>query len=235
MKYLGNHFDIHTGGIDHIPVHHTNEIAQSEARTGEKYVNYWMHVNFLNDTAGKMSKSSGDFLSLQVLLDEGISALAYRYYLLTTHYRAEIAFSLESLRGSKQAFDKLCSWMIENKSDNGRVYEEYKKEFDEFIFSDLGTPQAIALIWKLLKDDNITNSDKYVSIISFDTVLGLGLHTLKKELIDIPNEVQTLLDARKEARDKKDFAESDRLRDEIARLRFIVKDGPNGQEISMKN
>lgn len=236
MKYLGNHFDIHTGGIDHIPVHHTNEIAQSEGANGVKYVNYWMHVNFLNDATGKMSKSSGDFLRLQSIIDEHISPLAYRYYLLTTHYRAEIAFSFESLRGSVSAYEKLCVWMGENKSNvTGLISEEYKKEFEKFILNDVGTPQVIALIWKLLKDDTVSDTDKYATILAFDEVLGLGLKDVvkaEKEVVEIPAGMQVLLDARKIAKDNRDFVESDRLRDELYRLGFVIKDGPNGQEIS---
>lgn len=236
MKYLGEHFDIHTGGIDHIPVHHTNEVAQSEAATGTKYVNYWMHVNFLNDLGGKMSKSNGDFLRLQSVIDEHIPPLAYRYYLLTTHYRAEIAFSFESLLGSKQAYDKLVAWMAEHKGNaSGLVSVEYKSEFNKFMFSDIGTPQAIALIWKLLKDDSVSVDDKYATILAFDEVLGLDLKNAKKaekETIEVPAGMQVLLDARKIAKDNRDFVESDRLRDEIYRLGFVVKDGPNGQEVS---
>ncbi len=234
MKYLGNHFDIHTGGIDHIPVHHTNEIAQSEATTGEKYVNYWMHVNFLNDATGKMSKSKDDFLRLKSITDEHISPLAYRYYLLTTHYRAEVAFSFESLMGSKQAYDKLCAWMAEHKGDIGTIHIEYKKEFEETILNDVATPQAIALIWKLVKDGLVSDADKYATILSFDEVLGLGLKDVKKEVVEIPAGIQILLDARKVAKDSRDFLESDRLRDEIYKLGFVVKDGPNGQEVSKK-
>lgn len=232
MKSLGNHFDIHTGGIDHIPVHHTNEIAQSECATGVKYVNYWMHVNFLNDQSGKMSKSKEDFLRLKTIIDENISALAYRYYLLTTHYRAEIAFSFTSLKGATSAYEKLCSWVLENRALSGNISEEYKKEFDDYIFNDVGTPQAVALIWKLLKDEAVMPADKYKTILSWDEVLGLGLKDLVKEVVNIPREVQSLLDERLHAKESKDWAKSDELRTKIEALGFSVKDTKDGQEVS---
>lgn len=234
-KFLGKHFDIHTGGIDHIPVHHTNEIAQSVcAHDGEAYVNYWMHVNFLNDKDGKMAKSSGDFLRLQTLIDKGVSPLAYRYYLLTTHYRTEISFSMEALMGAQEAYKKLVLWCAEHKTDAGSVSEQYKKEFEEAIRNDLNTPQGIAIIWKLLKDDSVSDADKYKTVVSFDAMLGLGLENAKKETVEIPEHIQELLEKRKKVREEKDFRKSDELRDEIASRGFVVKDTPNGQEVSKK-
>lgn len=229
MKYLGEYFDIHTGGIDHIPVHHTNEIAQSECVTGKQSVNYWMHVNFLHDTQGKMSKSNDDFLTLQKLIEKGYSPLAYRYYLLTTHYRAEISFSFESLDGATNAYNKLTTWYISNITNDGNINEEYKNKFEEIIFNDLNTPQTIALIWTLIKDENISNKDKYATILSFDEILGLGLSEIKKEeLTGNVLEAVKLVDKRKEAKEAKDYEHADKLRQEIENLGFFVKDHPDG-------
>ncbi len=233
MKYLGTHFDIHTGGIDHIPVHHTNEIAQSECANGGEYVNYWMHVNFLNDKQGKMSKSNDDFLRLQILIDKGYSPLSYRYYALTAHYRSELDFSFENLESAGTAYHKLTTWCATNITADGVISEEYRTKFEEVMFNDINTPQALALIWTLLKDENISQEDKYATLLSFDEVLGLGLIDVKKEeSVVIPNDVKVLMEARAKARLTYDYAESDRLRDEIAKHGFLVKDTSKGQEVS---
>ncbi len=231
-KILGNHFDIHTGGIDHIPVHHTNEIAQSECANGEKYVNYWMHNNFLNDAGGKMAKSSGEFLRLQTLLDKGYDPLAFRYYLLTTHYRKEIAFSFESLDASTVAYNKLIEWCKENKKEDGEINETYKNNFLNYLYNDLGTPACIALMWDLIKDNSVNDSEKYATIVFMGDTLGLNFSKIEKEEIETSDEVKELLKARAGARLAKDFAESDRLRDEILKQGFVVKDTNNGQELS---
>lgn len=235
MKYLGEQFDIHTGGIDHIPVHHTNEIAQSECVTGKPYVNYWMHVNFLNDVTGKMSKSNDDFLTLQTLIKKGYTPLAYRYYLLTTHYRSEISFSFESLDGSVHAYSKLLTWCKENTVTTGIISEEYKTKFEEAMYHDLHTPQVIALIWTLMKDESLSNEDKYATIISFDEVLGLGLKDVEKEIITISEKAKELIEARASARLSHNYQESDRLRDELLQLGYVIQDGKHGQEISKKD
>jgi cysteinyl-tRNA synthetase len=231
MKYLGVTFDIHTGGIDHIPVHHTNEIAQSECVTGETYVNYWMHVNFLNDTTGKMSKSNDDFLTLDTLIQKGYLPLAYKYYLLTAHYRSEITFSYEILDGATHAYKKLLTWCEENKTEHGTISPLYREKFEEALHNDLNTPQALALIWTLLKDETVSKEDIYATLLSFDEVLGLELANAKKGEVVVPDEIKVLLEARRSARLTANYAESDRLRNEITKLGFMVKDGKNGQEI----
>jgi cysteinyl-tRNA synthetase len=233
-SYLGKHFDIHTGGIDHIPVHHTNEIAQSESANGEKYVNYWLHNNFLNDTTGKMAKSKGDFLRLQSVIDEGISPLAYRYFLLTAHYRSEVSFSFETLRAAEGAYNKLVQFAAEHKTTNGTVNAGYKTLFGEAVYNDLGTPQGIAIIWKMLKDEALSKEDIYATLITFDEVLGLGLKNASKEVVIIPALVQELVDKRAVARDARNWVETDRLRDEIEHYGFKVKDTPEGQVLDRK-
>lgn len=236
MKYLGNHFDIHTGGIDHIPVHHTNEIAQSEAATGEKYVNYWMHNNFLNDNSGKMSKSNGEFLRLQTLIDEGISPLAYRYYLLQTHYRSEIQFSFESLRASETAYKKIyalaASWKVESTNKEVTPDKETMLAYYKALYDDVGTPQAIATLWTMLKNTELTDEIKYVTLLAMDETLGLGLKSAVKQDIVIPPEVVALLEERRKAREDKDFARSDELRKRIEDEGFLLKDTKDGQELT---
>ncbi len=231
MKYLGTHFDIHTGGIDHIPVHHTNEIAQSESMTGETYVNYWMHVNFLNDDLGKMSKSNDEFLTLTSLIEKGYDPLAYRYYLLTSHYRKEMMFSYEALDGAAVAYKKLVDWSKEH-TKKGAVDSTYLEKFTISLYDDIGTSSAVAEMWNLLRDDNVNEEDKYATILVMSDILGLGLEKAIKVEIVIPEEVQMLLNERKSAREEKDFTESDRLRDEILRLGFTVKDTSHGQEVT---
>lgn len=231
-KYLGNHFDIHTGGIDHIPVHHTNEIAQSEAANHGPYVNYWMHVNFLHDSTGKMSKSNDDFLTLPALTEKGYDPLAYKYLLLTAHYRKELTFSYDALDAATVAYEKLTTFCASHGAKDGITDERYRQLIEEALYDDLNTPQAVAVVWTLLKDEALEDSVKYATLMHADDLLGLGLQKYKKVEIIISSELQSLLDSRSQARKEKNFAESDRLRDEIMKQGFTVKDTENGQILS---
>lgn len=231
MKYLGQHFDIHTGGIEHIQVHHTNEIAQSECATGEKYANYWMHNNHLLDPSGKMSKSSGDFLTIDSIVTKGYQPLAFRYFLLTAHYRKELGFSFEALQGASIAYKKLLEFCAASEGSPGAVNEMYCEEFLNAVSHDLGTPEGIAIMWKMIKDEGLSQGDKYSTLLEMDKVLGLSLSESRKVKVAIPEGVQVLLDKRAEARKDKNFAESDRLRNEIRKLGYIVKDSADGQEV----
>lgn len=233
MKYLGEHFDIHTGGIEHITVHHTNEIAQSECVTGMKYANYWMHNNHLLDTTGKMSKSNGEFLTISTLEEQGYDVMAYRYFLLTAHYKKELAFSFEALDASAVAYKKFLEWCKENSHEEGVINEDYKNKFLDSLYDDLGTPACIALMWELMKDSTVTTKDKHATIVYMGDILGLPFSKARKEMITVPQDVEKLLDARTKARLAKDFTESDRLRDELKKLGYSVRDiGGSGQEIS---
>jgi cysteinyl-tRNA synthetase len=232
MKYLGNHFDIHTGGIEHIPVHHTNEIAQSESATNETYVNYWMHNNHLQDTTGKMSKSNGDFLTIRTLIEKGYSPLAYRYFLMSANYRKELTFSFEALDAASIAYKKLLTWSEKHTTLDGVVDKGYEEKFLSALYNDLGTPSAVAELWNLIKDDSISDTDKYATLMMMSEVLGLSLENAKKEVIEIPSVVQDLLEKRKVARMSKDFKESDRLRDEILSHGFSIKDTGENQEVT---
>jgi cysteinyl-tRNA synthetase len=231
-KYLGNHFDIHTGGIDHIPVHHTNEIAQSECANNEQYVNYWMHVNFLNDTTGKMSKSNDGFLTLDSLIKKGYDPLAYRYLLLTTHYRKEVTFSYEALDSAANAYKKLTNWCKEHATTEGVVNDTYLQKCLDALHDDLGTPTVIAHLWTLIKDTTVPTRDAYATLMVCDELLGLNLSLVAQETVLVSDEVRVLFEARASARLTGNYIESDRLRDEIIKLGFTVKDTSKGQELS---
>lgn len=233
-KYLGQPFDIHTGGIDHIPVHHNNEIAQSEAAYGTSLASYWMHGAFVTIGDGKMAKSAGGFITLKSLEDDMISPLAYRYWLLTAHYRSPVNFTVEAVRGAQNALIKLMTTMS-NLPDGGTVSEAYKARFTAFINDDLGTAQALALVWELLKDASVSDADKRATVLDFDRVFGLKLGSLAPiEEEKIPIEVQALADAREEARKAKEWEKADALRLEIENRGYVVSDTPSGIKIVSK-
>ncbi|MDD4877774.1 MAG: cysteine--tRNA ligase [Candidatus Nanoarchaeia archaeon] len=233
IKYLGEQFDIHCGGIDHIPVHHTNEIAQSEAATGKHpWVNYWLHGEFLIMEKGKMSKSSGEFLTLQVLMEKGYEPLVYRYFCLGAHYRQQLTFSFEALEAAKNAYEKLKARVIElkQKGEKGGVDDVgYLSRFTEAVNDDLNTPKALALMWDMLKDEDVGN--KFSLLLEFDRVLGLGINEMKKKALEVPEEVTYLMAHRKDARKKKDWKLADEIRDKIKAKGFLVLDTPEGQKV----
>lgn len=231
-KYLGQPFDIHTGGIDHIPVHHTNEIAQSEAAYGAPLATYWMHGAFVTMNDAKMAKSTGGFVTLDTLKDSLISPLAYRYWLLTAHYRSPANFTLTAIDASQKALIKLMTAMSEL-PEGGAVSEVYRERFVGFINDDLALPQAVALTWELLKDPKVSEADKRATLIDFDRVLGLNLSSIQKiEDEEIPPEIQALAEARQEARAAKDWEKADALRKEIEQRGFTVADTADGIRIS---
>ena len=213
MKYLGETFDIHCGGIDAIPVHHTNEIAQSEAATGHKWVNYWCHGEFLLNDKGKMSKSSGEFLTLPVLVGHGYNALDYRYFCLGGHYRTQLKFSYEALDHAKSARERLNSMVAELKakakpeSTISEKAESYKDSFFAALFNDLRCPEALAVMWKMLKDNSITEGEKLSLLYSMDKVLGLDLDKVeaKKEEKVGGEEEWKLVEERKQAKAEKNY------------------------------
>ena len=228
LKLLGETFDIHTGGEDLIFPHHTNEIAQSEAVTHKHFVNYWMHGAFMNVSGDKMSKSKGNFVTLETIKDEGYSPLDFRYLILTANYRTKLDFSKESLSSSAQARKKINRALAEL-PDFGSVQKDLVNFFMEMINDDLNMPEAIALAWKTLKDDEIFDADKKATILEFDKVFGLKLGEI--ESVEIPQKVFDLVDAREVARNEKDWEEADRFRDEIQQEGFVVKDTANGPQI----
>jgi len=235
-KYLGNHFDIHTGGIDHIPVHHTNERAQSECANGE-FVNYWLHNNFITVDGEKMSKSLGNIYRLADLTAKGFSPLAYRYWLLTASYHRQVNFTFDALTSAETAYKRLINTLaeIKNKNDRaGKIEENYKAKFTEAINDDLDTPTALVIIWDLLKDENIVPADKLATVLDFDRFLGLRLaEALEPADLDLPEEVKNLVAQREIARQNKDYTKSDELREEIKRLGYTLDDTDNGQKIRL--
>jgi cysteinyl-tRNA synthetase len=229
MKYLGDQFDIHTGGVDLIFPHHENEIAQSEGATGKNFVNYWIHNEWLLVDGKKMSKSLGNFYTLRDLVEKGTNPLAYRLWLLMAHYRTRINFTMEALLGTETALKRLQNLYRELGEEMGNVNKEYQDKFKEYLADDLDTPRALVLLWDLLKDPNISSTDKRATVLDFDKVLGLGFENLTEE--EIPAEISELARAREEARKNKDFHKSDELRKEINSLGYEVKDTDGGQKI----
>lgn len=173
-EFLGQPFDIHTGGVDHIPVHHNNEIAQSEAAFHEPLASYWLHNEFVTMSESKMAKSEGNFITLRDITEKGFSPIAYRYFLLMAHYRAKVTFSWEALEAANNAFEKLKRF-VGPLGRAGQVDLAYKAAFMEKIENDLNTPQALAVLWTLVKDKEVTPENKLATILEFDKVLGLNL------------------------------------------------------------
>lgn len=237
-KYLGDTFDIHCGGIDHVPIHHTNEIAQSEACTGKKFVNYWLHGAFLEEEDGKMSKSKGEFLRLQVLIDKGYSPLDYRYMCLGTHYRKRLLFSWEILDQSRAAYTRLKNKIkdlsdLSNSSDlNANTVIKYKEKFLQRINEDLNMPEALAVMWEVLKDDLLNANSKLALLFDFDKVFGLNLDKPEEKMKEeTPDEVMKLVDQRTAAKKAKDFKLADELRNKIKELGYEVVDKKGEVEI----
>jgi len=238
LQYLKDQLDIHCGGIDHINVHHTNEIAQSEAATGQKFFNYWLHNAFLNIVGGKrMGKSENNFLTLEkALLEAGLNPLIYRFASLQVHYRKPMEYSEASLKQANDGLMNLYGQVALLGSESGKISLDYKKKFLEAINDDLNAPQALAVLFAVLKSD-LSEADQLATILDFDQVLGLGLAKAQQmtrkilELEDLPSEVQTLIKQRNKARENKNWFESDQLRQEIEDLGYILEDTPTGPRI----
>ncbi|MFW5768506.1 MAG: cysteine--tRNA ligase [Spirochaetota bacterium] len=242
MKYLGEQFDIHCGGIDHIPVHHTNEIAQSEAATGKKSVNYWMHAEFLLMRQGKMAKSKGNFITLRSLEEEGYHPLDYRYFCLGAHYRSQLQFSLEGLDAARNARENLVERVGELAyraggpdgvagAELGGGAGSYLEAFEEHIGNDLNMPQALADLWGLVKATDVSDDSKYAAILRMDRVLGLKLEEASKgEEEPLDGESLDLIRSREFARKKKDFRKADEIRGILLEKGIRLKDTPEGTE-----
>ncbi len=233
-KYLGEQVDIHCGGIDHIPIHHTNEIAQSEGAFGKKWVNYWLHGEFLVINQGRMGKSEGNFITLQTAIEKGFDPLDYRYFLLGAHYKTQLSFSWEALEGAKNAFSGLKSRIIELKKDLGESKGDIgkiKEEFHAYINDDMDMPKALALLWNVVKSDELGNKEKYALILDFDKIFGLRLDEVEEEKFDTPAEVEELLKKREDVRKSKDWAAADKYRDEIKEKGFVISDTAEGPKL----
>ena len=231
-KYLGEMFDIHCGGKDHIPVHHTNEIAQAQVCYGTHMANFWLHGYFLETDQEKMSKSSGEFLRLQTLLDNHYDPLSYRYLCLTANYRTDLKFTWESLQGAQRALNRLRN-TVYGYGPTGNIDEHYLEQFRQQVYDDLNTPKGLAVIWDLIKSD-LDPAVKKATILCCDQVLGLDLKSWAPEQVDVPEEIQILVEKRSLARKNKQWQEADQLRDEIAALGFEVEDSAEGATIKRK-
>lgn len=231
--------DIHTGGIDHIPVHHTNEIAQYEAALGRQFSRYWLHGNFLvlrmkdEGESEKMAKSGENFLTLQSLTDKNIDPLEYRYFVLGAHYRSELQFSWGAVEAAQNALRSLQN-TVRNWDKPGDVNDEYLKQFMAAVNDDLNMPKALSILWELVKAD-LPTATKAATVLIFDEIFGLKLKAVIAHPFVIPAEIQKLVDEREQVRQNKDFAKSDQLRDEIASHGFLVEDTPTGSKLSSKS
>lgn len=233
MKYLGEYLDIHCGGIDNIFPHHTNEIAQSEAYLGHRWCNYWVHGEHLNDKAGKMSKSSGEFLTVSLLESKGYNPLAYRYLCLTSHYRNTLTFSFEVLDGASREYLKLKKKALALSNDgnlNGEKFNYYNDKFKEALSNDLNTSSAITVLYELLKDNELNDKSKRELVLEFDKVLSLDL--LVEESTDIDLELKSYIDGmiekRNEYKKAKDFEMADKIREELKEKGILIKDTREG-------
>lgn len=232
-KYLGFPFDIHTGGVDHIPVHHENEIAQNEAITGKKTVNYWVHGDFMLVDNGKMSKSLGNTYTISDLEKRGYSAMDFRYFCLNAHYRKKLNFTFDGMDGAKVSYARLLGALYQHKTSaaktDEKVIKAYKDEFVEAINDDLNIPRALGILWKAVKEQR--SRDIYDLAMDFDKVLGLSLDQAKPEeqpKVEAPAEVVELADKRAQAKKEKNYALADELRAKITALGYTVTDTKEG-------
>lgn len=241
MKYLGETIDIHAGGIDHIPVHHTNEIAQSEAATGKQFVRFWLHGDFLTISAeggsafggdeNRMGKSEGNFITLKTLAEKGFEPLVYRFFCLSAHYRSKLNFTWKALENAKNSWEKLKTKFLNLGRQTGKVDVEFLKKFIDAINEDLSIPQAMAIMWDVFSAD-ILDADKRATILEFDKIFGLQMAEMKEEeQAVVPEEVNELVEKRRQARQKGKWEKADDLRRQIESLGWQVEDTADGERI----
>ncbi len=237
QKYLGKQFDIHCGGIDHLNVHHTNEIAQSEVAFGKIPARFWLHGEHLLIGAGKMAKSEGNFLTLNYLIKKDFNPLAFRYLVLTSHYRSKLNFTWQSLQAAQNALDNLYAFvqMADDKqpafakASAGKQIKNYEKQFLAPINDDLNTAKAISIVWQIIKDNGLSNKAKGRLLLKFDKVLGLGLDKLKP--LKIPLKIRQMSQKRELLRANKQFIQADELRKEIESLGYRIEDTAFGPRV----
>jgi len=228
-KYLGPYFDIHTGGEDHISVHHTNEIAQTQASDGTRLANYWLHGYFLQLDEAKMSKSAGGFVRVQTLLDKNIDPLVYRFFCLSAHYRSRLNFNWESIDGAATALNRLRHAAHEWGAP-GQIDEGFLDRFVEQINDDLNMPRALAVMWDLVKSE-LPPATKKATLLQYDRVLGLGLAEWKPVEEVIPDDLMALAHQRQEARAAKRWADADALRQQVGELGYEIEDTAQGPRV----
>ena len=235
-KYLGEHFDIHTGGMDHIPIHHENEIAQSKGFCGKIPANFWMHVDFLQVNGGKMAKSLNNLYTLDDLSKKGYEPLVYRMFNFTSNYKTPINFTFEAMDSAKIALNRLREGYLAHTQGNeeieDKVIKEYETKFLESINDNLNMPVAMSVVWEVIKSPK--KSKKLANLLlKFDEVLGFNLKDYKNEKQEIPQEILDLVEQRNQARENKDWAKSDELRDYIQSKGYEIKDTKEGTQIKL--
>ena len=236
LKYLGEHLDIHCGGVDNIFPHHTNEIAQSESYLGHKWCNYWFHSEHLNDVTGKMSKSKGEFLTVSLLEDKGYNPIVYRFYCLQSHYRKQLLFTFDNLDSAKKAYDKLknrINALTDSGDINKDIIKEYQEKFKVYLENDLNTANAITVLYDVLKS-KISDASKKFLMADFDKVLSIDL--LKNDKIDqkLEDYIKDAIIRRNEAKRNKDYQKADEIRNELLEKNIILKDTREGTVYEIK-
>jgi len=237
LKFLKNQLDIHCGGIDHINIHHTNEIAQSEAATGQKFFNYWLHGAFLNIAGGKkMAKSEDGFLTLnKALVQKGINSLSYRFTAMQVHYRKPMEYSEDGIKQAQDGLDSLSNQIAALGQIRGKVSNEYKEKFLLAINDDLNFAKALSILFAVLKS-KLKDMDKLATILDFDQVLGLNLDKIEIKNQEIkssqlPNKIKDLVIARQKARKEKNWSEADKIRDELKEFGYLIEDDKDGAKV----
>lgn len=237
LKYLGEHLDIHCGGVDNVFPHHTNEIAQSEAYLGHKWCNYWFHSEHLNDSTGKMSKSKGEFLTVSLLEEKGYDPIVYRFFCLQSHYRKQLLFTYDNLDIARNAYNKLKSRINQLKEDGSLIdnqIEKYKNLFKEALENDLNTANALTVLYDVLKSD-LNDSSKIYLIKDFDRVLSLDLCVQKKIDDNLKSYIDDMIEKRNHAKAKKNYDLADEIRNQLQKKGIILKDTRLGTEYEIKN
>jgi len=231
-KYLGETFDIHTGGVDHIQIHHENEIAQSRGATGKNPAKYWMHSEFLLIDGGKMSKSLGNVYTIDDIEEKGYSPIAYRYLAYTSHYRNKLNFTWDAIESANNSLINMKKLYQEHLNGNEKVddIDKYREKFIDAINDDLNIPMAMAVVWEVLKSNK---SESYAKLLlEFDEVLSLNIDKIDEiQEVEIPLEVSDIIEERKMSRENKNFILSDTLRDKLFDLGYKVLDTKEGQKV----
>lgn len=237
LKYLGEQLDIHCGGVDNIFPHHTNEIAQTESYIGKKWCNYWFHVEHLNDKSGKMSKSNGEFLTVDLLIKKGFNPLAYRLFCLQSHYQKQLLFTYESLEGAQNTYDKLISKIKSINEDSSEVdkalFEKYNNMFKETLCDNLNTSNSLTVLYDVLKSD-LNNNTKLALIKSFDKVLSLDLIKEEKYDEELISYIEDMIIKRSNAKKEGNYELADSIRNELLERGIILKDTREGTVYEVK-